>query len=262
MGLNSDDQWESYGQRDPYYGVLTTDRFRNDRLDAASRAEFFESGEKHIDYVMKTIRSVYAPEFRPRRVLDFGAGVGRCTIPFAKIADEVVAVDVSPSMLREAERNCTERSLRNVRFVGSDDTLSAVTGKFDIVHGFMVFQHIPSARGRAILARMLDLVADGGIIVVDLLYHRSEPALLRALGQLRKHFAPLHYLGNKLHGKPWRMPLMEKNLYSLNEYVFAAQTRGCHKLHVAPFGRGAEHVALVVAQKSPLGDPYLNQDFF
>jgi ubiquinone/menaquinone biosynthesis C-methylase UbiE len=66
---------------------------------------------------MQTIRSAFDPEFRPCRVLDFGCGVGRCTIPFARIAEEVVALDVSPSMLREAEKNCLERALDNVMFL-------------------------------------------------------------------------------------------------------------------------------------------------
>ena len=72
MPLNPDGQWEAYGESDPYYGVLSSDRFKSDRLDAGAKAEFFESGEKHVDYMMQTIRSVFDPTFRPRRVLDFG----------------------------------------------------------------------------------------------------------------------------------------------------------------------------------------------
>jgi SAM-dependent methyltransferase len=262
MRLDSDAQWEAYGQRDPYYGVLSVDRFKSDSFDALSKAEFFESGEKHIEYMMQTIRSVFDARFEPSRVLDFGCGVGRCTIPLAKIAKEVIAADVSPSMLREAERNCVERSISNVRFVKADDGLSGVTGSFDIIHAFLVFLHVPPARGRLILSRMLDLLTDGGVIVVDFLYHRSEPSLLRALGQIRKRFAPLHYVANRLAGHPWRRPLMEKNVYSVNEYAFVAQSRGCRKLHVVALGRAPQYLALVFAQKRALGDPYQNQDFY
>ncbi len=262
MPLNPDGQWEAYGESDPYYGVLSSDRFKSDRLDASAKAEFFESGEKHVDYMMQTIRSVFDPRFQPRRVLDFGCGVGRCTIPLAKIAEEVVSLDVSPSMLREAEKNCAERSIENVRFLESDDQLSGIAGSFDVIHSFLVFLHIPPARGRVILRRMVDLLADGGVIVVDFLYHRTEPAPIRALGKLRKTLPPLHYLANKLQGQPWKAPLMEKNVYSLNEYAFTAQARGCRKLQIVTLGRAPHHLALVFAQKQQLDDPYENQDFY
>jgi SAM-dependent methyltransferase len=262
MRLRSDVQWEAYGRLDPYYGVLSSERFKSDRLDAVSKAEFFASGEKHVDYMMQTIRAAFDAKSGPRRVLDFGCGVGRCTIPLARIADEIVAMDVSPSMLREAEKNCAERSIRHVRFVEADDKLSGVTGTFDIIHAFLVFLHIPPERGRLLLSRLLDSLGDGGIIVVDFLYQRSEHALIRTLGELRKKLPPLHYVANRLQGNPWRTPLMEKNVYSLNEYAFAAQARGCRKLHVVTLGRAPHHLALVFAQKRPLGDPYENQDFY
>ena len=36
-------------------------------------------------------------------------------------------------MLREAEKNCAERSIDNVRFLESDDQLSGIAGSFDVI---------------------------------------------------------------------------------------------------------------------------------
>jgi ubiquinone/menaquinone biosynthesis C-methylase UbiE len=51
------------------------------------------------------IRRHINPEFAPRKILDFGCGVGRSPVAFAAMAEEVVGLDVSPAMLREARAN-------------------------------------------------------------------------------------------------------------------------------------------------------------
>ncbi len=40
--------WEAYGRQEPYFGVLTRERFLRRNLDEAARAEFFASGERHV----------------------------------------------------------------------------------------------------------------------------------------------------------------------------------------------------------------------
>ena len=38
---NSDESWREFGRSDPYFGVLSVDRFRAKNLDDAAMAEFF-----------------------------------------------------------------------------------------------------------------------------------------------------------------------------------------------------------------------------
>src|SRR6266404_4403273 len=134
MDMSTDVAWEEWGRRDPYFGVITDPKFRSSGLNENSKREFFESGESHVHGVLATIRKHIDPGFTPRTVLDFGCGVGRLLVPFAKIADRVVGLDVSSSMLQEAQRNCDDRQLRNVRLFVSDDALSLLTGTFDLIH--------------------------------------------------------------------------------------------------------------------------------
>ena len=54
---DSDKEWEQIGRRDPYYGVLSLDKFRTAQLDNDSLEEFFISGRDHIDFVLETIRT-------------------------------------------------------------------------------------------------------------------------------------------------------------------------------------------------------------
>ena len=174
--MSTDAAWEKWGQQDPYFGVITSDKFRNAKLDESARSEFFESGKWHMDYIWASCRRYFAPDFAPRRVLDFGCGVGRLVVPMAALSEHVVGLDVSESMLREARRNCDAVALCNVTLAKSDDALTALLAnsaggkRFDLVHSTIVFQHIPQDRGQQIFTRLLECLAPGGIGAIQITY--------------------------------------------------------------------------------------------
>src|ERR1700732_2454646 len=123
LDLSTDGDWEDWGRRDPYFAVLTDPKYRRDKLTEVAKNEFFDSGRIHVDHVMRIIRRHVDTEFAPKRALDFGCGVGRVLIPLAEVAQEVVGLDVSPSMLQEAKRNCEERGITNAELLASDEEL-------------------------------------------------------------------------------------------------------------------------------------------
>src|SRR5690349_22592424 len=94
-----DRTWRPYGRTDPYFAVLTDEAYRRENLDEGARRAFFESGERHVEWVLAAARRLTGEGWRPRRVLDFGCGVGRVLIPLARGAESAVGVDVSPEML-------------------------------------------------------------------------------------------------------------------------------------------------------------------
>ena len=161
--MTTDIEWEKWGARDPYFSVLTHPKFRTAALTDEAKEEFFALGRWHVDHVLGVCRAQFYPTFSPQRVLDFGCGVGRLVLPFAQVAAEVVGVDVSASMLAEARRNCDQAQLGNVELVIGDDDLSAVDGDFDLVHTWIVIQHIEVARGIKLFERLVARVRPGGV---------------------------------------------------------------------------------------------------
>ena len=248
---DSDKEWEQIGRRDPYYGVLSLDKFRTEQLDNDSLEEFFTSGRDHIDFVLETIRTSVAPGFSPSRALDFGCGVGRCTIPLTRVCASVVGVDVSDSMLREAAKNCAERSISDLTLVQSDDDLTGVSGPFDFIHSFLVFQHIPEKRGQKILIRLIELMSDNGVAAVQFVYHREDSAAIRIMGFLRKKLPLWHTFVNLLYGKRFSEPLIEKNVYDFNQLLAILADHGCANVHLRFFARRKLRSVAVFFQKMP-----------
>jgi len=167
------------------------------------------------------------PGFRPSSVLDFGCGVGRLVIPFAGRFDEVIGVDVSEAMLEEARRNAGAQGRSNVDF--ATDLALFGDRTFDLVHSYIVLQHIPERRGLAILAQLVDLIGPGGVGAIHVQYAR-DASRLRACGhwlRLRMPFG--RTIGNLTQGLPAGAPLVEMHTYDVGDVLRLLQTKGCRE---------------------------------
>lgn len=236
LDLDTDLAWEQWGKSDPYFGVFTHPKFRRAALTEEAKREFFGTGEAEVATALATIRKHIDPEFAPQRILDFGCGVGRLVLAFAKIADQVVGLDVSASMLEEATRNCQERGLQNVRLLQSDDYLSTMNDTFDLIYSFIVFQHIPIERGRPILTRLLRRLRPGGVGAIHLTYSKTGFADTNGV-------APTEFRtqSNSASAVPAGAdPEMQMNSYNMNEVLFLLQSKGAERLHLEFTDHGGE----------------------
>lgn len=267
--MSTDQHWEQWGARDPYFGVLTHPKFRSSALTNEAKDEFFAFGRNHVDHVLNTCRRYLDPAFAPQRVLDFGCGVGRLVLPFAQTAAEVVGVDVSPSMLAEARRNCERLKLRNVQLVMSDDTLSAVTGQFDLVHTVIVIQHIDIARGLVLFEQLVKRVRPGGIAALHVTFgwHLHESTYGVPPNQVHsQRSAPADPQGiesrlseSGLGGEPKSErtgasdvdPEMQMNYYNLSQLMFIIQRSGCGMVHTELTDHGGAIGAFMFFRRYP-----------
>jgi 2-polyprenyl-3-methyl-5-hydroxy-6-metoxy-1,4-benzoquinol methylase len=96
---NTDREWEIFGRDDPYFGVITHEIFRISNLTDANKEKFFLGGYEYVDHIFNKIRKQIDPNHTVKKALDFGCGVGRIVIPLAKLAEKVIGIDISDSML-------------------------------------------------------------------------------------------------------------------------------------------------------------------
>jgi ubiquinone/menaquinone biosynthesis C-methylase UbiE len=207
-------QWELYGAVDPYYGVLSAPDHHGAGLDEATRERFFATGRRHVADLITAIEAYTGEDFQLRRALDYGCGVGRLALPLAERCEHVYGVDVSPSMLREANRNATRMNRGNVEWVAAD-RLPELHGRYDLAHSFLVFQHIPVREGERIFSTLVRGLRPGGVGVIHVTLRPSHP--LAGVFHWTMKSVPLAYnLFNLTRRRSWSYPHMQMNPYSLN----------------------------------------------
>jgi len=163
-----------------------------------------------------------------------------------------VAIDVSESMLDEAKKNCEEAGVRNVTLLKSDDSLENLSGDFDFLHSFIVFQHIPSRRGEMILRAMLRRLSDDGIGSLHFIYASSVPAWRRWARKLRATFPLVNNLINLVNGPSFRYPYMEMNNYNVNRLLLHLREQGCHRVHLRFCDHGLYQGIVLLFKKETL----------
>jgi len=241
---NTDKAWNKWGAQDPYYGVLTSEEYRGKHLCDQTKAKFFQTGQQHFDHVLAAIHAHLDPRFVPTRAVDFGCGTGRVLIAMAQTSEEVLGLDVSDSMLSECLANCRTANVKNATLKKSDDLLSALSGQYDLVHSFMVFQHIPRRRGEKMIPLLLEHLSHNGVAVLHFVYDWDVNVSQRIAYFVRHRIPLAHALANRLRGHHIRDPKMQMNLYDLNRLFRLINEAGGQSMHVE-FARHGNHHGVI-----------------
>lgn len=114
-----------------------------------------------------------ARDWRPGRILDIGAGLGRITSALARHAP-IIGTDISVEMLRSALLHLPKRS--RARFVAADMRRVAFIGQFDLILASSdPFCHLTSANDRRrALCAVASQLSEGGRFVLEGLHRRRE----------------------------------------------------------------------------------------
>ena len=169
-----DTEWQTWGEKDPYFGVLTEERYRKRMLTAEALEEFFRTGSRHIEEILAAARSHFG-ELSTQRCLDFGCGVGRALIPLAEVSEICVGVDIAGAMLQEAARNCLKYNRHNVRLVRTLEEIDpGNSGGFSFIHSHMVLQHLDPQRGLSIISALLSRLDTGGVAALHMTYAHTK----------------------------------------------------------------------------------------
>ncbi len=150
--------WDAFAAREPYFAVLTHERYLRKHFDPAAEAEFFDSGEAYVSDLYSILGTRVASHFAPASVLEYGCGVGRLLLPFARRATRVTGVDVSKAMLETARMHLAKAGITNVELLPSLDDRT-----FDLVNCVLVLQRLPVREGLELLRRLTRHVREGGV---------------------------------------------------------------------------------------------------
>ena len=166
------DFWEDAARTDPLWTVLSDPAKRNRAWDLN---EFFETGRRDISRVWRELRTLGHPQ-PSGDALDFGCGVGRLTQALAPSFQRVTGVDISPTMIRLAERLNRFPDRVHYRLNTRADLLLLPAASLDFVYSDIALQHIPPDQSRAYIAEFLRVLRPGGLSVFQLTAEHREAA--------------------------------------------------------------------------------------
>jgi len=173
------------------------------------------------------------------RVLDVGCGVGRWSRLLASRGALVTGIDLSPTMIAEAQRRTQDAGLASrCRFLVQDLARLDAGARFDLVLGVTVLQHILDPHAlRAAMQRMADHLAPTGRMVLleaapTRRIERCDTTVFRARG--RRTYLDLYSdCGLRLHAltgvdpapfKTWLIPHLRRLPRQLSVAALAAAT--------------------------------------
>jgi SAM-dependent methyltransferase len=130
--------WDARAREDAFHFVDNREPYKD-----ADPARFWREGQRDLDHILDTLEVTVRQD---DLVLDIGCGLGRLTRVLAGRAAHVIALDVSPEMLRRAQELNAE--LNNVTWLlGDGESLAGVEdASVDGAVSHVVFQHIPDAK--------------------------------------------------------------------------------------------------------------------
>lgn len=160
--------WDEFGRRDPLWAVLAEPGKKDNRWDPE---EFFASGRAEAARVMNDLVP-FGINPHGGRALDFGCGAGRVTQALAEHFDEVVGVDIAPSMIAQARLH--NRFGEKCRFVlnETDDLRAFHSASFDFIYSNIVLQHVKPRYVLRYLKEFVRLLTPAGVAVFQLPSHR------------------------------------------------------------------------------------------
>lgn len=116
--------------------------------------------------IAKWVRDTY-PEFKPKRILDIGCGLGHNTLPIALAYPEaeIIAIDAGAPMLRYGAARASALGVKNVTFVQMDaENMGEIAdASFDWVQSTMVLHETGGKAIHNIFGEIKRVLAPGGL---------------------------------------------------------------------------------------------------
>jgi 2-polyprenyl-3-methyl-5-hydroxy-6-metoxy-1,4-benzoquinol methylase len=156
--------WSAYGKSDPFWSVLTDERWRSKNLTNGQILDaFYETGGSEVLRLDAWLRR-NGLESRGAVCAEYGCGVGRITHALARRFRRVVAFDISEPHLDAARRRLSEQGVENIEYVAvrNEAALDRLRG-VDLFYSILVLQHNPPPIMADILMSAFSGLKPGGI---------------------------------------------------------------------------------------------------
>lgn len=180
--------FEALAAEDPLWTVLSDKDKRGGKWDPDV---FYQSGEDAVRHLEEQLARL-GLRMRGKEALDFGCGVGRLTFPLSRRFERAVGIDISASMIRQAEQNAG-RGNDCCFILNTESNLACLENdRFDFIYSDIVLQHMAPRYARRYLKEFARVLSPGGALAFQLPSHLN-PSAIENQTFLRLPRKRLHY---------------------------------------------------------------------
>lgn len=167
--------WLQLGNTQPYWSVLTNNKYRFENMGEKEVSDFYASGQEQLSAIIKTlIRNDVISDKSEAKDLDItevGCGVGRVTKYLAQAFHRVAAIDISARNMEIASAMIQEENVSFTLYKKLEDYSRMPST--DIVYSVIVLQHNVPPVIEYILQAMLHSLKIGGVALFQVPTYRE-----------------------------------------------------------------------------------------
>jgi hypothetical protein len=113
-------------------------------------------------------------------------------------------------MIAETLRNAEAKNLQNVMVQSADDFMTADSDSYDLVHSYIVLQHINPAVGYTIIRKLVERLEPGGVGMLHVTLKDPSSSFQKFRFKIYRDVPGIHRLMNMVRGiKERLMPMYE-----------------------------------------------------
>lgn len=156
-------QWQHLGETEPHWSVLTNEGYFQENFQT-NKAAFYASGDGELKVFEGALSRAGLSAGAFKSCVELGCGVGRMTVPLARLFERTLGVDVSAAHLALASQRVQELGVGNIAFQRLEqvDGLQSLPA-FDVLYSRIVLQHNPPPVMGKLLADLLARLNPGGV---------------------------------------------------------------------------------------------------
>ncbi|MDD1752185.1 MAG: class I SAM-dependent methyltransferase [Methanotrichaceae archaeon] len=158
------------------YPAWLYDEFRQIGTDYESDAEveaYDQRMHRLRDVQGEAKKILYLLDLQPEHTLiEIGTGTGDFAMAAARKCSKVIAIDVSESMLKYAERKARAKDIKNIQFIRAGFlTYQHQSRTVDVVVSQLALHHLPDFWKQIALLRISEMIKPGGkLYIKDIIY--------------------------------------------------------------------------------------------
>lgn len=156
--------WSYLGTAKPHYSVLRNEQFLPENLDK-SIDEFWASGEAEAAAIQRGLERLGFSGLSGKVCVEYGCGVGRVTMGFARRFALVHGYDISSGHLELARKRADQVGVANINFHQCSEDVVEELEMCDFFYSKIVFQHNPPPVIALLIRKTLAALKPGGIAI-------------------------------------------------------------------------------------------------